>query len=208
MIPVKDNRRGDDFDSEVIRRVIEGDVNAFESLMDKYGDQVCRIALNHVARENMDEVVHETFVRAYRSLPGYSAKAPFGFWLSKIAVRCCYDFWRNRRRNRELSLTNLTEDHQKWLDAVQAAESREVFDRETSRNEAGEVLDYVLERLPAGDRMVVTTLYLDAVPIREAAELLGWSVVRVKVTAYRAKLKMRKMVSALLEERKKDDETG
>jgi RNA polymerase sigma-70 factor, ECF subfamily len=205
---VKDNRRGDDFDSEVIERVIEGDVNAFESLMDKYGDQVCRIAQNHVPRENMEEVVHEAFVRAYRSLPGYSAKAPFGYWLSKIAIRCCYDFWRSRLRNREFALTNLTEDHQKWLDAVQAAESREVFDRESSRKEAAEVLDYALQRLPAGDRMVLTMLYLDTIPVREAAELLGWSVVRVKVTAYRAKRKMRRIVSALLEERNEDDEKG
>ncbi|HOI94013.1 MAG TPA: RNA polymerase sigma factor [Syntrophobacter fumaroxidans] len=207
MIPVKDNRRGDDFDSEVIRRVLEGDVNAFESLMDKYGDRVCRIVRNHVPRDHTEEVVHEVFVRAYRSLPGYTAKAPFGHWLSKIAVRCCYDFFRNRRRNREIVLTNLTEDHQKWVDAVRTAESHEVFEKEAGRKEAGEVLEYALERLSAADRMVLTMLHLDGVPVKEAADLLGWSVVGVKVRAYRAKRKMRKIVSELLDEKDHEDES-
>jgi len=207
LIPVKDNRRGDDFDSEVIGRVLGGDVNAFESLMEKYGDRVCRIVSNHVPRDYTEEVVHEAFVRAYRSLPGYSAKAPFGYWLSKIAVRCCYDFWRNRRRNREIALTSLTEDHQKWVDAVRSVESQEVFEREAGRKEAGEVLEYALERLSAGDRTVLTMLYLDGIPVKEAADLLGWSVVGVKVRAYRAKRKMRRVVSELLEQKDHEDES-
>ncbi len=168
-----DNKLPDVVDSEIIRRVTNGEVNAFELLMEKYGDMVSRIVSRHIPHAKSEEVVQDVFVRIYQSLGSYSAKSPFSFWLSKIAVRCCYDFWRQQHRKKEFALSGLTEDHQNWIDAVQAAESREVFEREASRREAAEVLEYALGKLSAEDRMVLTMVYLEGIPVAEVAGLLG-----------------------------------
>ncbi len=200
-----DDNHADEVDSAIIRRVAGGEVDAFELLMEKYGDLVCRIVARHIPQARAEEVVQEVFIRAYQSLGTYSARSPFGFWLSKIAVRSCYDFWRQQHRKKEFALSGLTEDHQKWLDTVQAAESREAFEREVSRNEAVEVLEYALEKLSAEDRMVLTMVYLEGSSVGEVADLLGWTVVRVKVRAHRSRHKMRKIISGLLGERHKED---
>ena len=56
-------------DSEIIRQVLDGNVNAFESLVAKYRALVLKIVQRHVERGDVEETAQEAFVRAYRSLP-------------------------------------------------------------------------------------------------------------------------------------------
>jgi RNA polymerase sigma-70 factor, ECF subfamily len=84
----------DPVDSQIIRQVLEGHVNAFEILLKRYQRQVFKIVGGHVPRDMVPEVASEVFVRAYIALPGYAARNTFGSWLTGIAVRSCYDYWR------------------------------------------------------------------------------------------------------------------
>ena len=68
-----------------------------------------------------------------------------------------------------------------------------------SEKEAKEVLAWALNRLSAEDRMVVEMVYLEGMTGREAAELLGWSVTNVKVRSFRSRIRLRKLLSGLLE---------
>jgi RNA polymerase sigma-70 factor, ECF subfamily len=187
-------------DDEIIRRVVGGDVNVFEVLLQRYRRLVFRIVLKHVPHDSAEEVAQDTFVRAYQSLPGYAAKSSFPRWLTTLAVRSCYDFWRNHARNRELPLSSLTEEHQKWLDEVLAPQSRESFLEHTAREEGKEVLGYALDRLPAEDRMVLSLVHLEGLSVKEAAEMLGWGVIKTKVRAHRARREMRKIILELIGE--------
>ncbi len=190
-------------DLEIIRRVLHGEVDRFAELIARYRQHVAKITTRHVPSDRVAEVAHDVFVRAYTSLSSYSGQTPFEHWLSGIVVRTCYDFWRARRRE-ELPVSALTADHQAWMDHVLAAESDDQFRDQAKRREAAELLQWALGHLSAENRLVLTLVHLDGHSIRDAARLLGWSVVNVKVRAHRARRALRKL---LLERKREDDDT-
>jgi RNA polymerase sigma-70 factor, ECF subfamily len=99
-------------DAEIIRRVIDGDVNSFEHLLRKYQDHVLRIVKRHVPYQEVEEMAQEVFVRAYQALPGFKEEGGFRQWLSSVAVRACYDFWRKRYRSKEVPMSrSITADN-------------------------------------------------------------------------------------------------
>jgi RNA polymerase sigma-70 factor (ECF subfamily) len=190
-------------DLEIIQRVLHGEVDRFAELIARYRQHVAKITSGHVPSDRVAEVAHDVFVRAYTSLSSYSGQTPFEHWLSGIAVRTCYDFWRSRRRE-ELPVSALTTEHQAWIDHVQAAESDDQFREQARQREAGELLQWALGHLSAENRLVLTLVHLDGYSVREAARLLGWTVVNVKVRAHRARHTLRKL---LLERKRQEDDT-
>ena len=178
-------------DVELIARVRAGDVNAYEPLITRHREQVFAIVARHVPGAQVAELAHEIFVRAFMSLATYRAEKPFAHWLSRIAVRACCDFWRQQHRRPETPASTLDTDHQDWLETAAQGQARETFVRETSQREAAEVLDWALAQVSASDRMVLTMLHRDGRTIAEIADQLGWTQPRVKVTAFRARHKLR-----------------
>jgi RNA polymerase sigma-70 factor, ECF subfamily len=181
-------------DSEIVKQVLEGNVNSFESLMSRHNDLVLRIVKKHVPYSEAEEMAQEAFIRAYQSLSGFKGTGDFRQWLSSITVRTCYDYWRKAYRNKEVSMSSLTEKHQKWLEEVISDQSEIPFQEEEVQKEAVELLDWAMNELTAEDRMVVELTYLEGLSGKEAAELLGWSVANVKVRAFRARNKLRKLL--------------
>lgn len=181
-------------DQELVHRILEGETDRFAELIERYRQHVAKIVTGHVPYDQVEEVAEDVFVRAFTGLDRYSGQTPFEHWLSGIAVRSCYDFWRARRR-REQPVSALASEHQAWIEQALAAESDEQFRTQAERREARDLLDKALGRLSAEDRMVLTLVYLEGRSVREAAGLLGWSVVNVKVRAHRAKRTMRQFLS-------------
>jgi RNA polymerase sigma-70 factor (ECF subfamily) len=190
-------------DLEIIQRVLHGEIDRFEELIARYQQHVTKIANRHVPFDRVAEVAHDVFVRAYTSLSSFSGQTPFGHWLSGVAVRTCYDFWRAKRRE-ELPVSALTTDHQAWMDHVLAAESDDQFREQARRQEAAELLQWALGHLSAENRLVLTLVHLEGYSIRDASRLLGWSMVNVKVRAHRARNLLRKL---LLERKRQEDDT-
>jgi len=177
-------------DAEIIRRIIDGDVNSFEHLLRKYQDHVLRIVKKHVPYHEVEETAQEVFVRAYQALPGFKEEGGFSQWLSSVAVRTCYDFWRKRYRSREVPMSDLSENHREWLEKILSNQSDLSFNERSHAEEAKEMLDWALERLSAEDRMVLELVYLEGLSVNEAAGLLGWSVAKVKVRSFRSRKKL------------------
>ncbi len=194
------NRLDDLVDSQIIRQVLDGNVDAFEILLKRYQPQVFKIVSGHVPREMVPEVASEVFVRAYLSLPGYRARSTFGSWLAGIAVRCCHDYWRRQYRSRETTVSAFSEDHSSWLNRMLSERSDEEFNRVQLRKEAQELLDWALRGLSADDRMVINLVYLEGLSIKEASQLLGWKAIKVKVRSYRAKARLRQRLERLFKE--------
>jgi RNA polymerase sigma-70 factor (ECF subfamily) len=188
-------------DTEIIRRVLSGETNAFELLLERYGSVVFSIVTRHVPRSEVEDVAQEVFVRAYRSLAAFTGQGPFHHWLSKIAVRCSYDYWRGSRKWREVPASSLGDEHREWMDRMMTVESQEAFEQETTQQEAQETLHYLLDRIPAEDRMVLALVHLEGHSASEAAEMLGWSAVKVKVKAHRARRKLQKLINGLIDHR-------
>jgi len=190
-------------DAEIIRRVVAGEVDLFEELLLRYQEHVGRIVAGHVPREMVEEVAHEVFVRAYTSLPTYSFRTPFSHWLSTIAVRSCYDVWRSVSARKEVSLSGpseAVEEQQEWTEHLLAAESKDRFDTMVRQRDATNLLQRALAQLSPENRMVVDLVHLEGHSVREAAELLGWTVVNVKVRAHRARQQLRKILDTLLKD--------
>jgi RNA polymerase sigma-70 factor, ECF subfamily len=181
-------------DSEIVRQVLEGNVNSFESLMLRYKDLVLRIVKKHVPFSEIEEMAQETFIRAYQSLSGFKSKGDFKQWLASIAVRTCYDYWRKVYRNKEITMSSLTERHQKWLEEVISDQPEAPFHDDDVQKEATELLEWAMEKLAPEDRMVLDLIYFEGLSGKEAAELLGWSVANIKVRAFRSRNKLKKLL--------------
>lgn len=195
-------------DVDIIGKVLNGDPNAYETLVHRYARLVFCVVGKHVPRDRVDEVAQDVFVEGFRSLGSFSEKGRFSHWLAKIAVRCCYTFWREHHRKGEILIGDLSDEAQEWMDAVLAAESLEAFDREAAGADAREILQYALGELSPEDRMVVTLVHLDGLSVKETAAQLGWSLVSVKVRAHRSRKKLRNVIGRLLDGRGGTDEVA
>ena len=139
-------------------------------------------------------------MRAYQSLPTFKGTGHLSQWLSSIAVRTCYDYWRKAYRSREIPMSALTEKHSQWLEEAISQIPEEAPDEREPQMEAREILNWALEKLSAGDRMVLELVYLEERSVHEAAELLGWSKANVKVRSFRARMKLEKLLSKVKEQ--------
>ena len=181
-------------DEELIRRVRAGETDCFEGLILRHRNHVGRIVGGHVPPDTVAEIAHEVFVKAFSGLGTYRFEEPFSHWLATIAVRTCYDFWRTQQEA-DWPVSALTAEHQRWIDQVLAVQSDEGFAAQARQQEARDVLEWALACLSPENRLVVTLVHLDGHSVREAAALLGWSVINVKVRAHRARRQLRNILS-------------
>jgi RNA polymerase sigma-70 factor, ECF subfamily len=182
-------------DTSVIRKILRGDSNSFAILLDRYQGYIAQMVRNHVPRDEVPEVAHETFVQAYQSLGGFQGTGSFKNWLAKIAIRCCHDFWRDYYKQAENLVGSLPDACRDWVDHLLSDQSPE---RDAEKVEARDLLQWALGQLSAGDRTVLTLTHLNEYSVAEAAALLDWSVTRVKVQSHRARKKLRKILAKIL----------
>jgi RNA polymerase sigma-70 factor (ECF subfamily) len=183
-----------DSDSAIIEHILNGDINAFDGLLNKYYHHVANVVKNHVPYSDIEEVAQEVFVRVYQSLPTFQNKSTFKHWLSIIAVRTCYDFTCKQYRNREMTMSSLSEQQQDWLETAISDQSQHSFYDSETLKEAKEILEWALNTLSPEDKIVLELIYFQELSGKEAAELLGWSVPKVKMRSLRARRKLRKLL--------------
>jgi RNA polymerase sigma-70 factor (ECF subfamily) len=89
----------------------------------------------------------------------------------------------------------LADGHHRWIEQMLAAQSEDQFRDQVQKREAAEVLEWALKQLSPENRAVLTLVHLEGRSVREAAQLLGWSVINVKVRAHRARQAVRKLLA-------------
>jgi RNA polymerase sigma-70 factor (ECF subfamily) len=181
-------------DRDIVQRVLAGEVEAFAPLMERYQNYVLAIVHRHVPPDQVEELSQEVFIKAFQSLAGWRRAGHFRAWLSVIAVRTCYDYWRKHYRSREVPMSALSDAHREWLDRVLTDASETSWQEMTRRREAREILDWALDQLSAADRMVLELVHLEGQSVKAAARQLGWTVANVKVRAFRARRKINKLL--------------
>jgi len=185
-------------DAEYIAAVLKGDVSAFEPLVVKYQPRVFATARRYARRESeVEDIVQEVFIKAFQKLSSFRGDAPFEHWLMRVAVRTCYDFLRKYQRNRETALAEISEEEDRWLDSVASSPAGENDDPDAARA----LVARLLEQLSPADRIVITLLEIEGKSVKEIAALTGWSVSLVKVRAFRARAKMRKLLGKISREK-------
>jgi RNA polymerase sigma-70 factor (ECF subfamily) len=185
-------------DAELIAKVLQGDAASFEPLVKKYSPRIFGTARRYARREDeVADIVQEIWLKAFQKLGSFRAEAPFEHWLMRLAVRTCYDFLRAHQRNRESSFTDLTEPEDDWLEHFAADPASAPEDSAAAK----QLIDRALEQLSAPARMVITLLEIEDRPVKEIAELTGWSVPLVKVRAFRARAELRKILARMAQDK-------
>ncbi|MEN9573494.1 MAG: hypothetical protein RL514_1349 [Verrucomicrobiota bacterium] len=185
-------------DTELIAAVRQGDVAQFEPLIARYQPRVFATARRYARREDeVQDIVQEVFIKAFQKLDSFRAEAPFEHWLMRLAVRTCYDFLRAHQRNRETTLTDLSDPEVDWLERFAASP----VDNSKNTDAARALVGRVLEQLAPEARLIITLLELEDRSVKEISQLTGWSVPLVKVRAFRARAQMKKILETLTREK-------
>jgi RNA polymerase sigma-70 factor (ECF subfamily) len=184
-----------DDDRRLVRRVLDGDQEAFTLLVRRHQRHVARIAGRFFRqRETAEDVAQDVFLKAFQALPGYRGEVPMEHWLARIAVNACYDQLRRQRRGREIAVSQIAENVPEFwerLAAPDAADEGGFWRREDARLSA----ERALALLSPADRLVLTLMVLDELSVREVARLTGWSAANVKVRAFRARRRLRRLLA-------------
>jgi RNA polymerase sigma-70 factor, ECF subfamily len=172
-------------DERDISASLMGDGQAYARLVRRHQDVIARYLWRFTRdRTALEELVQEVFVEAYFSLRRFKGQSPLLAWLRTIATRVGYRFWKRRRRQQSAGLLPLAE--------VQG--SLACAEPKVSPEQAGEWLHAVLARLSPRDRLVLTLMYVEDLGVAEIARLTGWTQTMVKVQAFRARGRLRKIL--------------
>jgi RNA polymerase sigma-70 factor (ECF subfamily) len=157
---------------------------AYRRIVGRHQSSIARRMRRFAASASeIEELVQDVFVEAYFSLAKFSGRAPFEHWLNRIATRVGYAHLKQRLKWKKRS------GDAQPLEQLASAEP-------PSAAEAADALHHVLDRLGPRDRLVITLLHLENRTVAETASLTGWSQAMVKVQAYRARSKLRKLLEA------------
>ena len=183
----------DPTDGELVLRVLSGQTASFEQLIIRYQPKIFGTVRRYARRESeVEDIVQEIFVKAFQKLGTFRADAPFEHWLMRLAVRTCYDFLRQHRRNREHNVTDIGGEETDFLERAAGVEQDP--DRPTA---ARELVEAILAQLSPPARMVITLLEIEEKSVKEISKLTGWSETLVKVRAFRARAEMKKALARI-----------
>ena len=179
-----------------IADVRRGDENACCRLLDHlYPVIVPIVRKNLPCLDDEEDLLQEIFMKIFTRIKQYSGKVPITHWASRIAVNTCYDQLR-RQKKRPISNFGDIESHEgRHLGHRAATEPQRVT--ELGGEIAGELLDKLLATLNISEQAVIRLLDLEERSIMETCELTGWGASKVKVTAMRARRKLKLALARL-----------
>lgn len=190
---------------ELAHQARDGDESAFAEIMRRYSPRVFRVASRfYRRREQVEEAAQEVFLKAFTQLASYEGRGSFEGWLTRIATNTCLNQLRSAKRRPESNISDLTEDESTWLDTHLAGASTERHQAAERSLVAADLADRLLGTLSPDDRLVLMMMDGEDAPVKEVAELTGWSESKVKVQAFRARKRMRQALEKLLGRKKKD----
>lgn len=163
-------------DAALLTRVVEGDHDAFNQIMQNHEDRVFSVCLRIMGnREHALDATQETFLTAFRKAGQFKGESALGTWLYRIAVNTCYDLHRKQKRRRADPMP----EHHDPVDpsaeeAVEAAALRPEIRR-------------ALATLPVEFRTAVVLSDLEGMALQDVAEVLGVPVGTVKSRVFRGR---------------------
>ena len=176
-------------DAAAVALARDGDSEAFRALVERHGRAVFRVAHRMTgSSSDAEDVVQETFLRAYKQLGRFESRANFGTWLHRIAVNCSIDLIR-ARPHREAAHDASDLEH---LGAPEAADAgRPSPERLTLSAEVQERIGQAMSGLSAMERAAFMLRHFEGQSIDEISRALGLKTNAAKHSIFRAVRKMR-----------------
>ena len=174
-----------------------GDESAFAEIVRRYSPRVFKIASRFFRQRSLvEEAAQEVFLKAFTQIGSFEGRGSMEGWFTRIATNTCLNTLRKRRP--ELTVSDLTEDENNWLDENLSDVATERYRSAERKLVAADLADRVLGILSPEDRLAVTMIDGEDASIKEVAEMTGWSESKVKVRAFRARRKIREAMEKLL----------
>jgi RNA polymerase sigma-70 factor (ECF subfamily) len=191
-------------ESTLVAQSREGDTVAFGELVRRYEGKIFRLA-QHVTqnREDAEDVLQETFMKAYEHLDQFKGDSKFYTWIVRIAVNQALMKLRRRKTDKSVSLDETIDTGEDTITREIAAWDEDPEQR-FSRDELGGILDTAIQSLEPPYRSVFVLRDIDELSTEETAEALGLSVPAVKSRLLRARLQLREKLTRFFK-RKGDD---
>ena len=174
-------------DEDVVARVLAGETALFEVIMRRYNQRVYRAARSIVRDEaQAEDVMQAAYVLAYEKLRQWSGRAPFGAWLTRIAVNEALGRMRSARRfDKPGDQEGEGEGMERFASASPDPEQA------AATSEVRQLLQNLVDGLPEASRTVFVLRDVEGMTTAEASEALGISEENVKVRLHRARAALR-----------------
>jgi RNA polymerase sigma factor (sigma-70 family) len=166
-------------DEQIIRKVLDGEIQEFRHLIRKYKDPSFNLARSIIRSDlTAEEAVQDAFVKAFQNLHKFKGKAAFSTWFYRIVLNESL----RKAKKPQVFLTDLTDN-----DLADSVSLDPDAIEKLHREEQKEVVNQTLDRLRPNESLVLKLFYLEEMKIEEIHDITGLSVSGVKVLLHRAR---------------------
>src|SRR5688572_9973477 len=184
-------------DAAAVALARDGDSEAFHSLVDRHSRAVYRLAYRMTGSpHDAEDVVQETFLRAYKQLGRFESRANFGTWLHRIAVNCSIDLIRSRPHRES---AHDTTDLEQFIPVEAADAGRASPERLMLSTEVKQRIDAAMGSLSQMERAAFILRHFEGHSIDEISGSLGLKANAAKHSIFRAVRKMRTALEPLVD---------
>jgi RNA polymerase sigma-70 factor, ECF subfamily len=184
-------------DAAVVAQVLAGDKDAFRLLVERHSRNIFRVVYRMTGnQQDAEEVLQETFLRAYKSLGRFESRSNFGTWLYRIAVNRALDLLSSRKTQMQ------TKDGYQITDSPEPEEGRQVQlpapapgpDRLLISSEIKKKVAQALGLLTPAERVAFTMRHMEGQSIEEISQVLNVKTSAAKNCVFRAVQKLRQQL--------------
>jgi RNA polymerase sigma-70 factor, ECF subfamily len=185
-------------DKELVRRVQNGDRRAFDLLFSRYQHKIVNLVSRYLRdSEDVQDVVQEAFIKAFKALPRFRGESAFYTWLYRIAINTAKNHIVARsRRPPGVDVEVEDAEHFDGADALRALENPE---SELAKDQLSAEIDAAIADLPDDLRSAVTLREFDGLTYEQIAEIMECPVGTVRSRIFRAREAIDKRISPLLD---------
>lgn len=188
--------RMDESDAAVVAQVLAGDRDAFRVVVERHSRGIFRLAYRMTGNEqDAEEVVQETFLRAYKRLNRFESRSSFGTWIYRIGVNCSLDLVRHRQKHEEhrAGASPESSDGPPLPPSDDPTPDRLVFSAEIQKKIAA-----TLKGLTEKEHAAFVLRHFEGMGIEDIASVLGLKANAAKNNVFRAVQKLRRELQPLM----------
>lgn len=185
-----------DIDAELVRRVQLGDKGAFDLLVRKYQQRLAKLVSRFIADPaEVEDVVQESFIKAYRALPNFRGESAFYTWLYRIATNAAKNQLVANKRRPPKSDVDITSGATELGFELEGEESPE---GEAVSSEIKQAIQLALEEMPEDLRLALTMCEFDGLSYEEIAEVMECPIGTVRSRIFRARQALDKRLNPVI----------
>ncbi len=176
-------------EAEIVRRVLEGDADAFGAIVDEYQKNVYNLALRMTGNpEDAQDMSQEAFIKAFNSLASFRGDSKLSVWLYRIVSNVCLDFLRSRKRRQTVSLN--MDDGEGGSSELEIPDLSAMPEEELNRRLTREAVRKGLLSLPEDQREILLLREIEGLSYDEIAQALELEAGTVKSRIFRARKRL------------------